>query len=69
MVRFFKPNIDRRGRIARAIYGVLCLSAGVFALEWKLWMAAALFVAGLFGIFEALRGWCIMRACGVKTRM
>ena len=69
MVRFFKPNIDRPGRIARAIYGVACISAGIFAFDWKLWMAVLLFIAGAIGIFEALRGWCIMRACGVKTRM
>ncbi len=69
MLRIFKPNIDRRGRMARAIYGVLCISAGVFALDWKRWVAVVLFVAGLFGVFEALRGWCIMRACGIRTRM
>ena len=69
MLRIFKPNIDRRGRMARAIYGVLCISAGAFALDWKVWIAVVLFVAGLFGVFEALRGWCIMRACGIRTRM
>jgi hypothetical protein len=69
MAQFFKPNIDRRGRFARAIYGAVCIVGGGFALDWKLWVAVLLFIAGLFGIFEALRGWCVMRACGVKTRM
>ena len=69
MAQFLKPNLDRRGRIARAIYGILCIVAGIFALEWKLWVAVVLFIAGAFGIFEAFRGWCILRACGIKTRM
>jgi hypothetical protein len=23
---------------------------------------------GLFAIFESLRGWCLVRACGIKTK-
>jgi hypothetical protein len=68
MVKFFQPNIDRRGRIARAIYGAACIIAGLFCLRLAWWAAAALFAAGLLGFFEALRGWCLMRACGIKTK-
>jgi len=28
-----------------------------------------LVVAGLFAIGEALRGWCLVRACGLKTKI
>jgi hypothetical protein len=30
--------------------------------------AILLFIGGGFVWFEAARGWCMMRACGVKTK-
>jgi hypothetical protein len=67
--RFFKPNLDRHGRLARGVIGTLCLVAGiVVAGDYTLW--GLIFVgAGLFAIFESLRGWCLVRACGLKTRV
>ena len=32
-------------------------------------MAAALALSGAFVLFEALRGWCAFRACGIKTKL
>jgi hypothetical protein len=32
------------------------------------WAAGFLFVFAAFAFYEALRGWCVMRACGVKTK-
>jgi hypothetical protein len=66
---FFKPNITRAGRIARAIWGVLVAGLGVLAVSWKPWVAVVLFAAGAFALFEALRGWCVLRACGIRTRL
>lgn len=69
MKRFFAPNIDRKGRLARALYGCAMLVAGWFlnrASHPGLGVAAIL--AGGFAWFEAARGWCIMRACGIKTK-
>jgi hypothetical protein len=72
----FACNIDKKGRIARLIYGLTFLAAGgLLALGWALhsaspmrWtVAGGCAVAGAFGIFEAVRGWCVMRAIGVKT--
>ena len=70
-----KPNIDRNGRIARAISGLLCIAFAVTVsliawpesqtFRWVLGLAGA--AAGGFQLFEAKRGWCIMRACGVRT--
>ena len=73
-------NIDKRGRIARLIWGVtlLILAAVILALllmtdhlvsRWWFVCIAGLSLFGLFAIFEAKRGWCIMRAMGFKTRM
>jgi len=61
-------NIDRRGRAARAVSGGICLAAalGCFFAGW--WIAGGLLlVGGLFQLFEAARGWCVMRAMGIKT--
>ena len=33
------------------------------------WLGFGLLAAGAFVGFEALRGWCVMRACGFKTRL
>ena len=69
MGKFFARNIDRRGRIVRAVYGVACIVAGLICLRYSWWLCAGLVVAGGFGIYEALRGWCLMRACGIKTKL
>ncbi len=66
---FFRRNIQKNGRIARGVIGALCLVAGIIvAGDITLW-GLILVVAGLFAIFEALSGWCLARACGIKTKM
>jgi membrane protein implicated in regulation of membrane protease activity len=67
--RFFKPNLNFRGRMARGVIGTLCLIAGiVIAGDYLLWLGLVFVVSGLFAIFESLRGWCLVRACGLKTK-
>ena len=69
MSNFFRPNIKRQGRIARGVIGAVCLVAGiVVAGDFSLW-GLVLVVAGLFAIYEALSGWCVARACGIKTKI
>jgi hypothetical protein len=71
-------NINRAGRWARGISGLLflCIAAIVLlrgvgvggeALRWTIGIVAA--VLGGFQIFEALAGWCVTRAIGFKTPM
>ncbi len=69
MSRFFQPNIKRQGRIARGVIGALCLIAGIILVDFKLWLGLIFVVAGLFAIYEALSGWCLARACGLKTKI
>ena len=69
MSNFFRPNLKRQGRIARGVIGTLCLIAGIVTVDFKLWLGLIFVAAGLFAIFEALRGWCIARACGIKTKI
>ena len=68
-------NIDRRGRKARWVTGIivdLCgaglFLAGLFTHSRKmLWAGVVLCVSGSFMVFEGLRGWCALRAIGIKT--
>ena len=68
MGRFFEKNINSSGRRARGVIGAMVLIAGIIAADWTLWICLPLVIAGLFAIFEALRGWCLLRACGIRTK-
>jgi len=67
--RFFKPNLNRHGRLARGVIGSTCLIAGIIVVDYVFWLGIVFVAAGLFAIFESLRGWCIMRACGIRTKL
>ena len=69
MGRFFARNIDRRGRVVRAAWGIALIIAGLFLWQCSLWMCLALVGCGVFALYEAARGWCLMRACGIKTKL
>jgi len=62
----------------RFVMGVVLTIAGVvmgvfWAVPvggWVPWtVSVAVFVSGLFGLFEARAGWCALRAMGFKTRV
>ena len=69
MKPFFSRNIDHKGRIVRGLGGLALLVGAVFGLSVSLWLGLALIGSGLFVAFEALRGWCALRACGIKTKL
>ncbi len=69
MSRFFNRNISFHGRLFRGVLGTLCLIAGIIMADFELWICLVLVAAGLFAIFEAVRGWCVARACGIKTKI
>jgi len=66
--KFFNPNITIAGRILRTIWGLACIAGGIALRSRSTWAFWLLMLAGLFALFEAVRGWCIVRACGIKTR-
>jgi hypothetical protein len=69
MKRLFSPNINTTGRVVRGLLALgLFVSAG-FAWSSVRWLGILLAAAGLFVLFEALRGWCVVRACGIKTHL
>lgn len=69
MKRFFSPNIGTRGRIVRGALGGLLVTGGLVVCAYHTWVAVVMILSGGFCLLEAARGWCVMRACGVKTKL
>jgi len=69
MKQFFQPNLDRRGRLVRGFGAVGVFIAAGFVFRVCVWGGIGLVAFGVFMMFEALRGWCGLRACGIKTRL
>ncbi len=69
MKPFFSRNIDNPGRLVRGLGALLLLVGAGFGFTVSVWLGLGLLAAGVFVGFEALRGWCVMRACGIKTRL
>jgi hypothetical protein len=68
MTKIFQPNIGKAGRIIRGIIGLLLIGAAIAAWTWHWLAGVGLAGGGVFCLFEAMRGWCVARACGVRTR-
>ena len=69
MKPFFTRNIDNRGRLVRGIGALALLGGAAVCTSVSHWLAIVLAASGLFVAFEALRGWCALRACGIRTRL
>jgi hypothetical protein len=67
--KFFQSNIDGRGQIVRLVWGVMLLAAAFFSQQYSLWLTGLLVLGALLGLFEAWRGWCVVRACGIRTKL
>jgi len=63
-------NIDSKGRKIRATSAVILLLSAIIAwwISSPLWLSIVLAIGGLFTGFEALKGWCVLRAFGIKTK-
>ena len=69
MKSFFARNIGKQGRVFRGLTAVGLFAGAWFVFGVATWLGIVLIASGGFALFEALRGWCIMRACGIKTRL
>jgi len=69
MKNFFSSNIGNKGRLIRGLGALVLLVGAGFGFMVSVWLGLGLLAAGVFVGFEALRGWCVMRACGIKTRL
>ena len=65
----FAPNITKYGRLLRGFSAVVLLVGSGFGFTVSVWLGLVLFAVGVFTLFEAVRGWCVLRACGIKTRL
>ena len=66
--RVFRPNLDNCGRQIRAGMSTIAAVCGALAVRSHLLLGILLFASAVFLLFEALRGWCALRACGVRTK-
>ena len=64
----FKPNLETTGRLIRASLSVLLFIGAVIAWPHSRPLSIALALGGAFTAFDAARGWCAVRACGIKTK-
>lgn len=69
MKPFLARNLSNTGRLARGLGALALLVGAGFGLSVSVWLGALLAASGIFVLFEALRGWCVLRACGIKTRL
>ena len=69
MNNYFTRNIETKGRIVRGLAGVVLLVTAIVTFRFSVLAGLLLLVSGSFVLFEALRGWCALRACGVRTKV
>ena len=69
MKSLFPRNIDKQGRWMRGLGALALLVGAGFGFTVSPWFGGALLVVGVFVAFEALRGWCALRACGIRTKL
>jgi hypothetical protein len=69
MGKFFARNISGWGRLVRFLWGLGCIGIGIALFGRSALACFVLVAAGLFAFFEAVRGWCVVRACGIKTKL
>ena len=65
----FSRNIDNKGRLVRGLGALVLLVSAGFGFTLSGWLGLVLMAAGVFVAFEALRGWCAFRACGIRTKL
>lgn len=68
MKSIFSRNIDNKGRAVRGLGALALLVGAGFGFTVSAWLGGVLLAAGGFVAFEALRGWCALRACGIRTK-
>lgn len=68
MKPLFSRNIDDKGRFIRGLGALALLGGAGFGFAVSVWLGIALTASGIFVAFEAVRGWCVLRACGIKTK-
>jgi hypothetical protein len=69
MKLFFKRNIDAKGRRVRGFIALGLFIGAAVAFRTSTILGFIFIGSGVFVSFEALRGWCAFRACGINTKL
>jgi len=69
MQKFFAPNLKVEGRVVRGITAFIFSIGAVITLRLSRRLSLLLFLSALFTLYEASRGWCVVRACGIRTKV
>ena len=69
MKPIFSRNIDNKGRLVRGCAALLLLIGAGFGFTLSVSLGLVSLAGGVFVAFEALRGWCALRACGIRTKL
>jgi hypothetical protein len=69
MKHFFASNLDRNGRFVRGTVAGILMVGALVCFFFLPPLGLILLILGLFVLFEAVRGWCVLRACGIKTKI
>lgn len=64
----FRRNLETKGRQIRAAASLVLAACGGLMSSSHPAAGIILFISAAFLLFEALRGWCALRACGVRTK-
>lgn len=61
-------NIGIRGRVIRGILGLLLIALGLYLILQKdeAFWGTGFCTFGAFAVFEAIKGWCALRAMGIR---
>jgi hypothetical protein len=70
-------NIDAKGRVVRFVTGIFAITAGfilailvtqgVLSSEPYWMLVTGSIIGGMFAMWEARAGWCVVRAIGIRT--
>jgi len=63
------PNLQSEGRWARGAVAVVLGGLAFLVIPFSRRLSLILFLAAIFTVFEAVRGWCVLRACGIRTQV
>ncbi|MBV8969333.1 MAG: DUF2892 domain-containing protein [Verrucomicrobia bacterium] len=69
MNKFFNPNLESKGRVVRGLTSIIFFTGALLVFPSCYPLAVLLLMGGLFVLFEAIRGWCVLRACGIRTKL
>ena len=68
-MNFFNKNLETKGRVVRGTAALALATGAIFTWSHSRPGSIALIASSVFVGFEAARGWCALRACGIKTKL